>query len=171
GIMAETGRRAGDTGPGGAGAPRRRGGGVQGTRRGEDDTAPGGAGAPPRRGGGVQGTRRGEDAVADVRAWLEDNWDPDLTVGEWWDRLGTSGWAAPTWPVEWFGRGLSREEGVRVQAAVAGSGALGAPGGLGLLLAGPTIVAHGSDEQKERYLRDIVTGPQAWCQLFSEPGA
>jgi alkylation response protein AidB-like acyl-CoA dehydrogenase len=111
------------------------------------------------------------DVIAEVTSWLEDNWDPDLTVGEWWDRLGTSGWAAPTWPVEWFGKGLSREEAVRVQRAIADFGALGAPGGIALLLAGPTIVTHGSDEQKDRYLRDIVTGRKAWCQLFSEPGA
>jgi alkylation response protein AidB-like acyl-CoA dehydrogenase len=39
------------------------------------------------------------------------------------------------------------------------------------MLAGPTIVAHGSEEQKQRYLRPIVTGQEAWCQLFSEPGA
>jgi alkylation response protein AidB-like acyl-CoA dehydrogenase len=111
------------------------------------------------------------DPVAEVTAWLEENWDPDLTVGEWWERLGSSGWAAPTWPVEWWGKGLSREEGVRVQRTIATFGALGAPGGLGLLLAGPTIATHGTDEQKERYLRDIVTGQKAWCQLFSEPAA
>jgi alkylation response protein AidB-like acyl-CoA dehydrogenase len=115
--------------------------------------------------------RTTEDVSTEVTQWLQENWDPDLTVGEWWERLGESGWAAPTWPVESFGKGLSREEGVRVQRAIADFGALGAPGGLGLLLAGPTIVTHGDDEQKARYLRDIVTGKQAWCQLFSEPGA
>jgi alkylation response protein AidB-like acyl-CoA dehydrogenase len=111
------------------------------------------------------------DVVAEVKAWLSDNWDPDLTVAEWWERLGMSGWAAPTWPVEAYGKGLTRAEGVLVQRAVREFGALGAPGGLGLLLAGPTIYTHGTDEQKERYLRDIVTGQRAWCQLFSEPGA
>src|SRR5258708_31273094 len=111
------------------------------------------------------------DAADEVKAWLADNWDPDLTVGEWWRRLGESGWAAPTWPVEWYGRGLSRAEGVRVQRVIVEFGALGAPGGLGLLLAGPTIVTHGTDEQRGRYLPDIVTGRQSWCQLFSEPAA
>ncbi|HEY8524219.1 MAG TPA: acyl-CoA dehydrogenase family protein [Acidimicrobiales bacterium] len=113
----------------------------------------------------------GSDVVVEVKAWLEENWDPDLTVAEWWERLGTSGWGAPTWPVEWFGKGLSRSEGVAVQQAIADHGALPAPGGLGLMLAGPTILVHGTDEQKKRYLRDIVTGQKAWCQLFSEPGA
>jgi alkylation response protein AidB-like acyl-CoA dehydrogenase len=111
------------------------------------------------------------DVEAEVKNWLEDNWDPELTVADWWERLGESGWAVPTWPVEWFGKGLSRSEGVRVQNAIAAHGALPAPGGLGLLLAGPTILVHGDEEQKKRYLRDIVTGQKGWCQLFSEPGA
>src|SRR5206468_1828435 len=111
------------------------------------------------------------DVTAEVNAWLEENWDPDLTVGEWWERLGTSGWAAPTLPENAYGRGLSREEGVRVQSAISAFGALGAPGGLGLLLAAPTIATHGTPEQIEQYVRDIVTGQKAWCQLFSEPGA
>ncbi|HMC38117.1 MAG TPA: acyl-CoA dehydrogenase family protein, partial [Acidimicrobiales bacterium] len=57
------------------------------------------------------------------------------------------------------------------QEAIAGFGALPAPGGLGLLLAAPTIATHGTPEQQERYIRGIVTGQEAWCQLFSEPGA
>ena len=112
-----------------------------------------------------------DDPVEEVKSWLAENWDPDLTVGEWWGRLGESGWAVPTWPVEWYGKGLSRAEGVRVQQAIIDFGALPAPGGLGLMLAGPTIIVHGTEEQKKRYLRDIVTGKKAWCQLFSEPGA
>ena len=112
------------------------------------------------------------DEVTDaVTTWLEENWDPDLTVGEWWELLGLSGWGTPTWPVEWYGKGLSRAEGIRVGAAIADFGALGPPGGLGLLLAGPTIVDHGTPEQIKLYVEDIVTGRKAWCQLFSEPGA
>jgi alkylation response protein AidB-like acyl-CoA dehydrogenase len=116
-------------------------------------------------------TASGSDIVAEVKDWLTANWDPDLPVAEWWERLGTSGWGVPTWPTDWFGKDLSRDEGNRVQQAVADFGALPAPGGLGLMLAGPTILVHGTDEQKGRYLRDIVTGQRGWCQLFSEPGA
>ena len=112
-----------------------------------------------------------DELVVELKEWLGENWDPDLTVSEWWERLGTSGWGVPAWPVEWFGKGLSRSESVKVQQTIGAYGALPAPGGLGLLLAGPTITVHGTDEQKERYLRDIVTGKQGWCQLFSEPGA
>jgi alkylation response protein AidB-like acyl-CoA dehydrogenase len=111
------------------------------------------------------------DISTDVREWLEANWDPDLTVSEWWERLGTSGWAAPSLPESCYGKGLSRAETVRVQETIADFGALPAPGGLGLLLAAPTIATHGTDEQQERYVRAIVTGQEAWCQLFSEPGA
>ncbi len=112
-----------------------------------------------------------EDAAGEVKAWLSEHWDPDLTVGEWWERLGTSGWAAPTLPEDCYGKGLSREEGVRVQRAIVEFGALAAPGGLGLLLAAPTIATHGDDAQRQGYIRAIVTGRQAWCQLFSEPNA
>ena len=111
------------------------------------------------------------DPVAQVKEWLADNWDPELTVREWWSRLGESGWAAPSMPENAYGKGLSRAETVKVQEAIAEFGALPAPGGLGLLLAGPTIATHGEAEQIERFVKPIVTGEQAWCQLFSEPGA
>jgi alkylation response protein AidB-like acyl-CoA dehydrogenase len=112
-----------------------------------------------------------DDVLDELHAWLEENWDPDLTVGEWWERLGLSGWAAPGLPTNAYGKGLSRNDSVRVQSAIAEFGALGAPGGLGLLLAAPTIATHGTQEQIDHYVRRIVTGVDAWCQLFSEPGA
>ncbi len=108
---------------------------------------------------------------AELRAWLDQNWDAELTVGEWWERLGQSGWAAPTWPTEWFGRGLSRDEANVVGKELADYGAVAGPAGLGLLLAGPTILTHGTDEQKQKFLPDIVMGRKMWCQLFSEPAA
>ena len=116
-------------------------------------------------------TTQSTDAVTEVKAWLSENWDPDLTVAEWWERLGTSGWASPSLPEGAYGKGLSRSEAVAVQEAIVEFGALPAPGGLGLLLAAPTIATHGTPEQQERYIRPIVTGQEAWCQLFSEPGA
>ena len=109
--------------------------------------------------------------IDELTTWLEENWDPDLTVAAWWERLGMAGWSAPTWPIEWYGKGLSRDEANTVSHTIVEFGALLGPGGLGLLLAGPTIVAHGTDEQRHALLPDIVTGRKAWCQLFSEPGA
>src|SRR5271165_7298285 len=93
----------------------------------------------------------------ELAGWLTANWDPDLTVEAWWDRLGLAGWAAPSLPTGSFGRGLSRTDGIRVQQAIARKGVLGGPAGLGLLLAAPTIVSHGSRNQIDTYVRDIVT--------------
>ena len=115
--------------------------------------------------------RTPEDVRAEVTAWVEEHWDPDLSVAEWWSRLADSGWAAPTWPEEWYGKGLSGDVAASARSALSDSEALGPPAGLGIMLAGPTIIAHGTDEQKQRYLRPIASGEVAWCQLFSEPGA
>lgn len=103
--------------------------------------------------------------------WLTTNWDPDLSVAQWWQRLGLSGWASAGLPTNAYGKGFSRTDAVAVQQTIAEFGALSAPGGLGLLLAAPTIATHGSQEQIDRYVREIVTGAKGWCQLFSEPGA
>jgi alkylation response protein AidB-like acyl-CoA dehydrogenase len=113
----------------------------------------------------------GADPVDQLRDWLEESWDPDLTVGEWWERLGLAGWANPILPADCFGRGLSRGDVVRVSSEIARFGALGAPVGIGLNLAAPTIATHGTPEQIDAYIPDIVTGRMGWCQLFSEPGA
>jgi alkylation response protein AidB-like acyl-CoA dehydrogenase len=117
-------------------------------------------------------TDTGTEAIlSDVRAWLDKNWDPDLTVAEWWERLGLAGWSAPGLPENAYGKGISRTDVVAVGNEIAKFGALGAPAGLGLLLAAPTIATHGTQEQIDLYVRDIVTGQKAWCQLFSEPQA
>ena len=64
--------------------------------------------------------------------WLAENWDPDLTVGEWWERLGLSGWAAPLLPVDCYGRGLNRSDARPRRRTIAEFGALGAPLGMGI---------------------------------------
>jgi len=112
-----------------------------------------------------------EEVRAEVKAWLVDNWDPDVTVAEWWDRLGRSGYAAPTFPEDSWGKGWPRDLAMVVNEALDEHGAIGPPAGLGYLLAAPTIAAHGTDEQKQTLLLRILTGQDAWCQLFSEPGA
>ncbi len=112
-----------------------------------------------------------EDVRTEVKTWLEENWDPDLTVGEWWDVLARSGYAAPTFPEDCWGKGWPRDLAMAVSDAIKEHGAIGPPAGLGYLLAAPTLVAHGNDRQKREELLGILNGQDAWCQLFSEPGA
>ncbi|MGQ0824171.1 MAG: acyl-CoA dehydrogenase family protein [Actinomycetota bacterium] len=116
-------------------------------------------------------TPTAEDVRAEVKAWLEENWNPDLTVGEWWDVLARSGYAAPTFPEDSWGKGWGRDLAMVVTSAIKEHGAIGPPAGLGYLLAAPTIVAHGNVRQKREDLLRILNGQDAWCQLFSEPGA
>jgi len=112
-----------------------------------------------------------EQLGADVQAWLEQHWDPELSVEEWWQLVADAGWTAPHFTPEQGGRGLERRSEAVVRATFARFGALRPPGGLGLLMAAPTILTHGTPEQIERLVTPIVTGRAAWCQLFSEPGA
>jgi alkylation response protein AidB-like acyl-CoA dehydrogenase len=116
-------------------------------------------------------TLTAESVREEVRSWLQDNWDPDITVGEWWARLTASGYAAPTFPEDAFGRGYNRALANVVNEELAKAGAVGPPAGLGYLLAAPTIATHATDEQKKYWLQRILDGTDAWCQLFSEPGA
>lgn len=116
-------------------------------------------------------TPTADDVRAELRAFVDEAWDPDLSVAQWWKRLAEGRWAVPTWPEEWWGRALPQNMAAVVRDELTDAGALGPPAGLGFLLAGPTILAHGTDEQRRRYLRPIIDGTEAWCQLFSEPGA
>jgi alkylation response protein AidB-like acyl-CoA dehydrogenase len=111
------------------------------------------------------------DVRDDVAAWLAAHWDPELPLGEWRSTLADSGWGCPTWPVEWFGRGLSDGDANVVRNEFARVGAVGTAGGSAMSLAAPTIVQHGSDDVKARLLRPAITGEHTWCQLFSEPGS
>jgi alkylation response protein AidB-like acyl-CoA dehydrogenase len=113
-----------------------------------------------------------EAAVRDeLRAWLAANWDPELGLVEWRTRLADSGWACPTWPRQWCGRGLPASLSDLVADELRQAGAVGPAEGVGMHLAAPTILEHGSEDLKQRLIRRTVTGEITWCQLFSEPGA
>jgi alkylation response protein AidB-like acyl-CoA dehydrogenase len=113
----------------------------------------------------------GSDVRTEVRAWIEEAWDPERPLVEWRRLLADSGWAVPSWPVECYGRGLPAEADAIVAEELTRAGAVGVPVGVGIGLAAPTILAHGSPELKPRLLHRIVTGEDMWCQLFSEPGS
>ena len=107
----------------------------------------------------------------ELNAWLDQNWSPDRSLIEWRDLLVDGGWAAPGWPRAYFGRDFSPEQSALVEAEFARRGIVGAAQSGPRRLAAETILAHGSEDQKQRYLRPILTGQHAWCQLFSEPGS
>jgi alkylation response protein AidB-like acyl-CoA dehydrogenase len=111
------------------------------------------------------------DLAATVEEWLSRHWDPDRSVEEWWRLVADAGWVAPHFPAEWGGRGEARRSQTVVRATFRRFGALMPPGGLGLLMAAPVILTHGTPDQVERHVRPILDGRRAWCQLFSEPGA
>jgi alkylation response protein AidB-like acyl-CoA dehydrogenase len=108
---------------------------------------------------------------ADVRAWLEANWDPELGLVEWRNRLIDSGWGVPSWPKAWFGRELPMALEMVVEEEMQRLGAVGVAKTGIRRLAAATLLVHGSDAQKERFLRRSLTGEDTWCQLFSEPGS
>ncbi|MBA3654225.1 MAG: acyl-CoA dehydrogenase family protein [Actinobacteria bacterium] len=111
------------------------------------------------------------DIAADAKAWFADNWDADLTLGEWWERLGRSGYGFPTWPANAFGLGATGDEARAINDVRVEAGAFGPPSGIGPMMAGPTVAEHGMPEQIQRLLPGLVTGRHIWCQLFSEPGS
>ena len=108
---------------------------------------------------------------AEVREWLAANWDPDMSLVEWRGKLADSGWGMPQWPKEWYGRGLPHALARAVEEEFANVGAVGAAKSGVRLLAAATLLEHGSDLQKKKLLRRILTGEDTWCQFFSEPGS
>ena len=107
----------------------------------------------------------------EARQWIEAHWDPDRPLREWRAVLADSGWAAPSWPEALYGRGLPAEADALVVDELTRAGAVGVPVGVGIGLAAPTILNHGSPDLQKRLLRRILTGEDMWCQLFSEPGS
>ncbi len=121
---------------------------------------------------------------AELRAWIEANLPPgyrerrrrpgreDPEVLRAWSRkLFEAGYAGLTWPPEYGGRGAPHSHQAILLEEMARAEAPEHVGVIGLGMAGPTIIAHGTEEQKARYLRRILSGDDIWCQGFSEPGA
>ena len=106
----------------------------------------------------------------EVHGWVEDNWGSDLSLREWWRRLASVGYAQPTWPLGLGGLGLDSRTARAVTEALATHEVVAAPTGIGPNMGGPTVLEHGTVEQRARLLR-VAAGEEAWCQLFSEPDA
>jgi len=116
----------------------------------------------------------------ELRAWLADNPAGEPPPGEdanfqwrrdFQRRLAEDGWAAVHWPREYGGRGATLTQSAIVFEELGRAGAPLPANVLGVLLAGPTIMSWGTEEQKDRYLTPIVTADEIWCQGFSEPEA
>ncbi|HET8611863.1 MAG TPA: acyl-CoA dehydrogenase family protein [Sphingomonas sp.] len=90
---------------------------------------------------------------------------------EWEQQLGRHRWSCIGWPSQWGGRDATLEQQVIFAEEYARSGAPGRIGHMGIELAGPTILAFGTEEQKARFLPGIASGDVLWCQGYSEPNA
>jgi alkylation response protein AidB-like acyl-CoA dehydrogenase len=117
----------------------------------------------------------------EVREWIEQNLPDSLRGGrpradveterQWSRRLGEAGYAGLAWPQEYGGGGAPYSHVAILLEELAQAEAPQHLGVIGIGMAGPTIIAHGTDTQKSRYLRKILTAEEIWCQGFSEPGA
>jgi alkylation response protein AidB-like acyl-CoA dehydrogenase len=128
----------------------------------------------------------------EVRSWLDENcpasmrtpmpddeivWggkkgtfkNPDSKV--WLERMGDMGWTAPEWPKAYGGGGLSKAQAKVLQEEMRAIRARPALFSFGLWMFGPALIEFGNEEQKKRFLPDIVKGKTRWCQGYSEPGA
>jgi alkylation response protein AidB-like acyl-CoA dehydrogenase len=119
----------------------------------------------------IEGTLAPDTIRQAVRTWIRANWDPGRSLVEWRRKLAWAGWAAPSWPHRWYGQDLPPWADDVVRRELLASGAVGIPVGSAVMLAAPTILAHGPDSLRERLLLPILTGEETWCQLFSEPAA
>ncbi|MDO9586716.1 MAG: acyl-CoA dehydrogenase family protein [Brevundimonas sp.] len=130
---------------------------------------------------------------AETRAWLEANCpaecrgpvesDEDRVWGGrdavyptpahkvWLERMGARGWTAPEWPAEYGGGGLSREQAKVLHSEMRRLDAQSPLASFGVWMLGPALLAFGTEEQKKRFLPEIVRGEIRWCQGYSEPGA
>jgi alkylation response protein AidB-like acyl-CoA dehydrogenase len=108
---------------------------------------------------------------SEVTAWVSEQWDPELTLVEWRRLLVESGWGIAGWPAQYGGRNLPPRLANLVSEILETEGVPGLPESVGMHLAVPTLLEHGSEGLKARFLRPTAVAEIVWCQLFSEPGA
>jgi alkylation response protein AidB-like acyl-CoA dehydrogenase len=119
-----------------------------------------------------------------VRAWLEAHKDeapPRSGSSEdssyvdarraWQRKLAEAGLAGVTWPRDYGGQGLGPIEQVITNQEISRADVPGILDVIGIGMLGPCLIAHGSEDQKARYLGPMLHGDEVWCQLFSEPAA
>jgi alkylation response protein AidB-like acyl-CoA dehydrogenase len=119
--------------------------------------------------------------AAEVRQWLADHLEPPPPFGSvaeevawgrrWQAQLAEGRWVGIHWPRSYGGRGASPLEVAIFNTEYARARAPQPVNRVGINLTGPTLLAHGTEDQKERYLPAILSAEEIWCQLFSEPGA
>jgi alkylation response protein AidB-like acyl-CoA dehydrogenase len=116
----------------------------------------------------------------ELRSWLAANPAGEMPSGDeasfafrrgWQRRMHEAGWVGIHWPAEFGGRGASPVEQAIFNEEVGAAGTPRFANTIAIEMGGPTIIAHGTTEQKERYLEPILSGEEIWCQAFSEPGA
>ena len=122
---------------------------------------------------------------AEIRSWLHENlpkgwFDKDFEMSnderkkfndEWPSKLFQGGWICATWPKEYGGKGLSTMQGVVLAEEFANAKAPMRADFFGDTLVGPTLLQWGSEEQKKKFLPEILNGKMRWCQGFSEPNS
>jgi alkylation response protein AidB-like acyl-CoA dehydrogenase len=124
------------------------------------------------------------DFRAELRAWLDANLPEDKRgsrggaqrfddpfMRAWSHKLYEAGYAGLTWPKEYGGAGAPHSFQAMFYEELAAVQAPTHIGVIGLSMAGPTIIAHGTEEQKSRYLQPLLAADEIWCQGFSEPDA
>ena len=107
---------------------------------------------------------RGEGAIGDEQEAI-------AAHRNWQRKLAEAGFVGVTWPTEYGGQGLGPLEQVIVNQEINRAGLPGILDAIGVGMLGPTIIAHGTEEQKQRYLAPMLHADEVWCQLFSEPAA
>jgi alkylation response protein AidB-like acyl-CoA dehydrogenase len=125
----------------------------------------------------------------EARTWLEANFPEELANDPaaqlaamgggkesphaklWRERMGAKGWGVPTWPAEYGGGGLSRQNARVLAEEMAKIGARNPIGGMGVMMFGPTLIEYGTEALKRQHLPGIINGTVRWCQGYSEPGS